>query len=74
MIVSGFIIQANVITIVNYDHKTFIVQAIGYAEFSYFRFRFKREVVTGKSDQLSMFSNDFGEKRKNNNNVERKKI
>jgi hypothetical protein len=27
MIVSSFIIQANVITIVNYDRKTFIVQA-----------------------------------------------
>jgi hypothetical protein len=27
MIVSSFIIQANVIMIVNYDHKTFIVQA-----------------------------------------------
>jgi len=26
-IISSFIIQANVITIVNYDHKTFIVQA-----------------------------------------------
>ncbi len=30
MIISSFIIQANVITIVNYDRKTFIVQAIGY--------------------------------------------
>jgi hypothetical protein len=30
MIISSFIIQANVITIVNYDCKTFIVQAIGY--------------------------------------------
>jgi hypothetical protein len=30
MIVSCFIIQANVITIVNYDRKTFIVQATGY--------------------------------------------
>ncbi len=29
MIVSSFIIQANVITIVNYDRKTFIVQARG---------------------------------------------
>jgi len=29
MIVSSFIIQANVITIVNYDRKTFIVQATG---------------------------------------------
>jgi hypothetical protein len=27
MIVSSFIIQANVITIVNYDRQTFIVQA-----------------------------------------------
>ncbi len=27
MIVSSFIIQANVITIINYDRKTFIVQA-----------------------------------------------
>ncbi len=30
MIVSSFIIQANVITIINYDSKTFIVQATGY--------------------------------------------
>jgi hypothetical protein len=30
MIISHFIIQANVITIVNYDRKTFIVQAIGW--------------------------------------------
>ncbi len=30
-IVSSFIIQANVIPIVNYDHKTFIVQATGMA-------------------------------------------
>jgi hypothetical protein len=29
MIISSFIIQANVITIVNYNHKTFIVQATG---------------------------------------------
>ncbi len=29
MIVSSFIIQANVIIIVNYDRKTFIVQAAG---------------------------------------------
>jgi hypothetical protein len=29
MIVSSFIIQANVITIVTYDRKTFIVQATG---------------------------------------------
>ncbi len=29
MIVSSFIIQANVITTVNYDRKTFIVQATG---------------------------------------------
>jgi hypothetical protein len=29
MIVSSFIIQANVITIVNYDRQTFIVQATG---------------------------------------------
>jgi len=29
MIVSSFIIQANVIMIVNYDRKTFIVQATG---------------------------------------------
>jgi hypothetical protein len=27
MIVSSFIIQANVITIINYDRQTFIVQA-----------------------------------------------
>ena len=31
MIVSSFIIQANVITIVNYDSKTFIVQATDFA-------------------------------------------
>ncbi len=30
MIVSSFIIQANAITIVNYDRKTFIVQAMGW--------------------------------------------
>jgi hypothetical protein len=30
MIVSSFIIQANVITIVNYDRQTFIVQATAY--------------------------------------------
>jgi hypothetical protein len=29
MIVSSFIIQANVITIVNYDRQTFIIQATG---------------------------------------------
>ncbi len=29
MIISSFIIQANVITIVNYDHQTFIVPATG---------------------------------------------
>jgi hypothetical protein len=29
MIVSSFIIQANVITIVKYDRQTFIVQATG---------------------------------------------
>ncbi len=27
MIISSFIIQANVIMIINYDHKTFIIQA-----------------------------------------------
>jgi hypothetical protein len=34
MIISSFIIQANVITIVNYDHKTFIVQATELEKFS----------------------------------------
>ncbi len=29
MIVSSFMIQANVIMIINYDRKTFIVQATG---------------------------------------------
>jgi hypothetical protein len=29
MIVSSYIIQANVITIINYDHKTFKVHATG---------------------------------------------
>ncbi len=29
MIISSFIIQANVIMIINYDRKTFIVQATG---------------------------------------------
>jgi hypothetical protein len=32
-IVSSFIIQANVITIVNYDRQTFIVQATGFHYF-----------------------------------------
>jgi hypothetical protein len=31
MIISSFIIQANVITIVNYDRQTFIVQATEFA-------------------------------------------
>jgi len=31
MIISSFIIQANVITIINYNRKTFIVQATGFS-------------------------------------------
>jgi len=33
---SSFIVLATVITIINYDRKTFIVQATGYSEFFYY--------------------------------------
>jgi len=34
MIVSSFLVQANVITIINFNRKTFIVQATGVKAFS----------------------------------------
>ncbi len=40
MIISSFIIQTNVITIVNYDRKTFIVQATDMATLNRFAYDF----------------------------------
>jgi hypothetical protein len=65
MIVSSFIIQANVITIVNYNRKTFIVQATGQKRLqkrrrkkvfqSFPRFWKKVEIGTGENRHILNF-------------------
>ncbi len=47
MIVSSFIIQNNVITIVNYDRQTFIVQATG--------FDFCQKITNSKEPRCKIF-------------------
>ncbi len=52
MIVSSFIIQANVITIINYDRHLFIVQATG-INFDVFFVVVKNDIVLDQLTRLS---------------------